>query len=194
MVAKGYKRSRILIDARFQWSFAIRITVFTWGVMLLTAALYSVLYSLMRGQVSQPDPFADQSVVTFYNLPNIMTFVNGNGGMILLGVGMITVVSLLFGLLVSFRLAGPVFRMRWVLAEMSKGHLSGDTIRLRNGDELQSLYDDICLVRSHWKTALAGMQQLCQGGGSAAEQLAQVHAQLLKFDIGDDGQRGKTGG
>jgi len=151
----------------------------------LTALLYSVIYSLSRKLVSQPDPFSDHGAVALYNLPSIGSFVDANGAMIVLAFMLVTMVSILFGLFASFRVAGPVYRMREVLAEMEGGNLHADTICLRSGDELQPLYDDICRLRSQWKLLLLGWRDSCLVEGDGATQLAHLQDELSHFDLGD---------
>ncbi len=83
-----------------------------------------------------------------------------------------------FSLIVSHRMAGPVYRMRCLLVEMAKGDLSRPVSRLRKKDEFKHLFADINTVKEHWRTQIRELRLACQGLGENGSQ--EQHLKRIK--------------
>ncbi|MDX8410091.1 MAG: hypothetical protein R8J84_08665 [Mariprofundales bacterium] len=179
-----FKRRKKMIDPAFQWRFVVKMTAWIWLVLLSSAALVALVYTLSRHTVSQPDPFASNATVALYNLPEISVFIAQSWLLILLAAGLITVVSVVFGVMESFRVAGPVYRMRQVLSAMADGDVSVEIIPLRPGDELGHLYEDVCDVHEYWQSSIREMQDICVAADDdPTAQLAQLKALIAAFKV-----------
>ncbi len=175
-----------MIDPSFQWRFTRKVTGFVCGVLLVSSLLFWLIYQLSRHQVSQPDPFVDQGAVALYNLPELSSLIGGNWPMVVLGLGLIVCVSVFFGVVASFRVAGPAHRIRMILADMESGRFGKTVIQLRTADELQPLYLGVWRARARVAEALDALNRACTQDGSDAERLSAVRQVLAEFDTDEE--------
>jgi len=83
-----------------------------------------------------------------------------------------------FSLIVSHRMAGPVYRMRNLLGEMAKGDLSHPVSRLRKKDEFKHLFADINTVKEHLRLQIQELQLSCRELGENGTQ--EQHLKRIK--------------
>jgi signal transduction histidine kinase len=70
-------------------------------------------------------------------------------------------ITLTFGVTVPFRIAGPIYRMRNLLAEMSGGNFIRSLDTLRQGDEFEQLYPNIHDLKKSVCDPIKQMQEKC---------------------------------
>lgn len=137
------KRRRYLISAAFQLKYVGLILIF----IFLTAALcsYVVYYSAML--------LMGEKLANVYPQGRLMAIVNHVNFRILMSVLLITPLVALIGILLSHKIAGPIYRMEHVLAGMASGDLTMH-ISLRKGDEMTGLADHINTLTDSIKSAI----------------------------------------
>lgn len=121
-----YRRTRYLIKPRLQMMFVL--------VFLSTASLYvllqAILLNLTMQRVSQELPTGSEAV-----MPHVLSALRTN---LFLTFAILIPVSLSIGIVVTFRVAGPVHRFETYLKQILSGERPGPC-RLRDADELQEL-------------------------------------------------------
>jgi nitrogen fixation/metabolism regulation signal transduction histidine kinase len=63
------------------------------------------------------------------------------GWLVLLSVGVFALAVLLLGIIITHRIAGPVYRVRRLLSDLAEGRREVPRHGLRDGDELRELFD-----------------------------------------------------
>ncbi|MGR3294125.1 MAG: HAMP domain-containing protein [Candidatus Scalindua sp.] len=173
-MGKGtYKRRQYIVDTRFQYSlmskFAILAALVIIGSLSFLVFVY-YKYGDLQVSVVQPIPFGqidslvDSEVVGTYSLLDLLWPV-----LSICLVGTI-IFTFFFSLIVSHRMAGPVYRMRNLLNEMAKGDLSRPVSCLRKKDEFKHLFADINNVKEHWRLQMQELQLACRKLGEDGSQ------------------------
>jgi len=121
------------------------------------------LPSLLSGSVKATDEFQSYSVFDLF-WPVLTACI---------------VVALLFtivyGVIISHRMAGPVYRMRQILAKMAKYDLSGPPEHTRKKDEFKSLLADLNNLKEQLRRPILELQTLCQEMNADTIQKQHVH-------------------
>ena len=165
-MSKGtYKRRQYIVDTRFQYSLMSKFAILT-ALIVIGSLSFLVLvyhkYGDIQVSVVQPIPFGladslvDSEGVGTYTLLDLLWPV-----LSICLVGTI-IFTFFFSLIVSHRMAGPVYRMRNLLEEMAKGDLSRPVSCLRKKDEFKHLFADINNVKEHWRLQIQELQLACQ--------------------------------
>lgn len=166
MQPRTYKRRQYIVDPDFQYTFIKRIFIFCILMILMSISflcLVDVLYGDIQFQLFQPDPFDfSENVDTLSGQTTILNLIWPVLGVCL---GAALVVTFFFGVLLSHRMAGPIFRIRRILSEMAEGDLRGE-VRLRKKDDFKSLAESINGVKKSWRKHIARMQQICAAAAS----------------------------
>jgi len=181
---KKFKRRKFLIDPSFQYRFVKKVTVM--GTMAVIIAMLGVMIvlSLLKRQVSQPDPFADAPAISLASMPDLSWMLIHLWPYLLLAIFLVTVVCFIFGCIESFRIAGPEYRMRMMLKKMAQGDFSIKPIPLRKKDELEKMYKAILNNHTQWKSYVIEMQDVCQMDASSEEKLKRLSDRILSFNVG----------
>lgn len=126
MPAPRRTRLKKLVQPRLQLKLSL------WFVCVVATALVTQFVFLARAisQISL-QPSGDPSV--YFD-----RFVSEAVGILAISLGVVLPLTLLVGVLATFRIAGPIHRMRAFLAAVQRGEHPPD-IRLRKDDELQDL-------------------------------------------------------
>ncbi len=187
MARERVRRRRFLIDPIFQFRFVKKLTAMV--LLVVTVATVSVLFvlSLLSRTVAQPDPFTSHDTVSMYALPEMSWIVGNLWPYFLFACLVVLLVALLFGLVESFRIAGPVYRMRRVLSDISRGRFDRETPPLRRRDELEWLYRGVLAVHRDWSSRVAAMQKICDRPGNAEDRLSEIRSLLGTMRIGGQG-------
>lgn len=129
------RRKQRLIQPRLQ----LRLVASFVGLSVLALALQFILLAAMltnvAGELPQDGPFLMQE------LPSMLTWV------LVLSIGLCLPFTFCVGVIVTFRIAGPVYRMRKHLEAIARGEEPGEC-RLRKEDELQDLCQTLNLAMS----------------------------------------------
>ena len=120
-----YKRRKKLIKPGLQ----LRLVAIFTGVALVGLLLQAQLLSQELAMLIAEDPGAPLTTSAIAPLV---------GRCILLSIGWVLPMSVAIGILSTFRLAGPIYRIETHLAAIERGEDPGEC-RLRQGDQLQDL-------------------------------------------------------
>ncbi|MFA5090277.1 MAG: HAMP domain-containing protein [Candidatus Omnitrophota bacterium] len=130
------RRRRYLINAGLQWRYLkIILVAIILPTILFSGCIYYLIFSMMAEQLALPESIA-------YNLAPVLNKINL---IILFGLPVICIVVLSWGLLISHRIAGPLYRLEQDLDKIAGGDFSL-RIRIRKKDELGSLVARINLL------------------------------------------------
>lgn len=133
MVKQINRRKKYFIKTGLQLRYLkIIILAMILPSFLFGACLYYLIFYLMAEQLGIPESIA-------YNLFPVFRKINL---ILLLGLPIISILILFWGLLISHRIAGPVYRIEKELQRIADGDFS-IRIRLRKKDELVSLAEGI---------------------------------------------------
>jgi len=129
MTAKKYKRRRKLIEPALQLKL---VSVFV-GLAACSIVLQMLLLSIDIKNVARNMP---EGAALEEQLPGILQ------RMFLFSAGMWLPVTIAVGIVVTHRIAGPVFRFKQHLNSVAKGEVVG-ACRIRKRDELHGLCDSL---------------------------------------------------
>lgn len=179
------RRKKQIIDPDFQYGL-IRKTVIL-ALLLISASIISTalvynVYGNMHVEVAQPTPF-----MPFDGLKPVedRTILGLLWPVMTISLVVTLVVTLIFGVVVSRRMAGPVFSIRRALRDMAQGDLKGE-LSLRHGDAFRSLADEVNNLKEQWRLSIQELQMICRQFDAAdapeyEQELKQMHKILSGF-------------
>ncbi|MBM3255697.1 MAG: methyl-accepting chemotaxis protein [Candidatus Omnitrophica bacterium] len=127
------RRKRYLMKSRLQNRYLrLILLAIVLPTFLFSFCLCYLVFYLMAEQLGIPESIA-------YNITPVLAKI---GVILLLGLPVISILLLLWGLVISHRIAGPVYRLEQELDKISKGDFSL-RIRFRKKDELASIAQGI---------------------------------------------------
>lgn len=154
-----YKRRKKLIDPRLQlWMTSVFL-----GLTALSLLMQLLLFMLAMSQIALTLP--NDGELMWDQINERLYFVIGTSFAIFLPL------TLLVGILTTFRVAGPVYRFKRFLANVREGRDPG-YMRLRNGDKLQDLAEDL---NATW-TAVRERIEGAEAAGPSGEEDTHVGA------------------
>ena len=165
MRKRTYKRRQYIVDTRFQYSLMSKFAILTACVVIGSLSFLVLVYHKygdIQVSVVQPIPFGlldslvDNEGASTYTLLNLLWPV-----LAICLVGAI-IFTFFFSLIVSHRMAGPVYRMKNLLNEMANGDVSRPVSCLRKKDEFKHLFADINKVKEHWRLQIQEIQLACR--------------------------------
>ena len=121
-----YRRTRQLVQPRLQ----LKLIGTFFLVMLVGFLLQSILLHLELGRVAEAFPGASEELEAATSSLVLRV--------LLLSLGVLLPATLLVGVLMTHRIAGPAYRLESYLNEVEKGEADA-LCRLRQGDELKDL-------------------------------------------------------
>lgn len=128
-----FRRRRLLVKMAMQFRFLRMVLISMLApTIFVSACLYYFIFHLLAQQLAIPESIA-------YNLIPVIKKVNFT---LLVGFPLLVALILLWGLILSHRYAGPIYRMEKELEQIAKGNFN-IRIRLRKHDELVSVADGI---------------------------------------------------
>ena len=127
------RRKQYFIKKRLQFKYLL----FVFSAMLLPTlvcgtALYYLIWQTVAAEVAVPEAIAESLIPALEKVNMIL----------LITLPIIFVVMLLLAIIISHRIAGPIYRIEKELAEISKGDYSR-RIKLRSRDELQEIAEGV---------------------------------------------------
>ena len=181
MKKRTYKRRQYIVDTRFQYSLMSKFAILTACVVIGSLSFLVLVYRKygdIQVSVVQPVPFGlldslvNNEGAGTYTLLDLLWPV-----LAICLVGTI-IFTFFFSLIVSHRMAGPVYRMRNLLGEMAKGDLSHPVSCLRKKDEFKHLFADINTVKEHLRLQIQELQLSCRELGKNGTQ--EQHLKRIK--------------
>ena len=156
-----FKRRIYIIDPEFQYGLIRKISFLAVLMIIMSLSFLLIVYHLygdIRIELVQPDPFAALKGIKTIEEPRTLLRLLWP----VLGICVIVTlaVTFIYGLLISHRMAGPIFRIKKVLSDMSGGALRGE-VNLRRGDDFKSLAEEINQLKKSWRDNIQEMETIC---------------------------------
>lgn len=186
MGAKPYKRRRYIVDREFQYRLIRRFVVLALLMVAMSIGflvLVYIFYGDIQFQLAQPDPFSPsgrgEALVVQKTLLGLLWPI------LAICLGIALAITFLFGVLISHRMAGPVFRIQRELADMREGDLRG-SVRLRNKDDFKPLAESINAVKRSWRGSVNDLLRIraeleSADAGTRTERLREMEKTLARF-------------
>ncbi|MBM4053423.1 MAG: hypothetical protein FJ264_01875 [Planctomycetes bacterium] len=159
------RRRIYIIDRNFQYGFIRKISLLAILIVigsLLSFAIVYHYYGNIQVKITQPVLFNMTENTKIAEDSDTYTVFE-----VLWPVLAICVIATLlsiffFGVIVSHRMAGPIYRMRKILSEMANYNLEFSVGHLRKKDEFKSLLSEIHNLKEQWNKPIHELQQLCK--------------------------------
>lgn len=152
MGKQKYKRRQYIVDPEFQYGVIRKIAFLSILFIIMALSFLTVvnyLYGDLQFELVQPDPFAEAG--TLDTLDTQRTLLDLLWPVLAACLGVTLVVTFVFGVLFSHRMAGPIFRIRRTILEMADGNLKG-LVFLRKKDDFKALAEALnALKKSLWQ-------------------------------------------
>lgn len=127
-MAKRNKRTKVIIKGAFQIRYTVLVLFFIFLTAIIScAATYFAIF-----------PYLSEKLANVYPQGRLSAVIKGANMKIVIYTACLLPIATWFGIILSHSFAGPWHRLENVLEEMASGILTPD-VRLRKGDELQSL-------------------------------------------------------
>ncbi len=181
MGKRKYKRRQYIIDRRFQYSLISKFAILSASIVIGSLSFLVLVYYRygdVQVSIDQPIPLGlpeslvDNGGMVTYTLMNLLWPV-----LSICLVGTI-IFTFFFSLIVSHRMAGPVYRMRQLLEEMAQGDLRHPVGHLRKKDEFKHLFADINNVKECWRLQIRDLKLACRELGEDRSQ--ELHLNRIK--------------
>ena len=163
MKSRKVKRKQWIVEPAFQYGMIRKIACM--AALLIIMALsfltwVNVLYGDLQFELVQPDPFgAAAAVGTLSARPTLIDLLwPVMGACVVLTVA----ATFFFGIIISHRMAGPVFRIRRELQQAVGGDLRGDVI-LRKADDFKSLAGAVNAWKTSMRTVVRALRDVQRG-------------------------------
>jgi signal transduction histidine kinase len=127
-----HRRRQYLISRRFQIKYISLILLFMFGTAIVTGYMVYVTTWVMFGE----------KLAAVYPQGLLLEVVKNVNMVLLLRLIFLSPLVILVGLILSHRIAGPIYRIREQLKKIRRGDYEAD-IRLREKDELKDLADEV---------------------------------------------------
>ncbi|MCU0724240.1 MAG: hypothetical protein MUE73_00395 [Planctomycetes bacterium] len=160
MAKERFRRRKIIVDRRFQFGISLRVVLFLAGYLLLfylMAVFAPFILMVLSGGTEEAMITATRQVTLFVE-------------QLLLPLGLTFACLGLHCILLTHRIAGPVYRLRRTMDSAAAGDWSTD-VRLRDGDYLKALADGWNLMVTPLRRDLEAVR------GDLRETLAEVLAE-----------------
>jgi hypothetical protein len=182
MAKEGFRRRKVIVDRRFQLGVSARVVLFLAGYFLLfylMAVFAPFLLMVFSGGTEEAMVTATRRVTVFVEE-------------LLLPLGLTFACLALHCILLTHRIAGPVFRLRRTMDDAAGRDWSKD-VHLRDGDYLGSLADgwnlmvdalrrDVDMVRAELREALAEARAAERGGAVTQSMIERMERAALVLD------------
>ncbi|MBN2754038.1 MAG: methyl-accepting chemotaxis protein [Candidatus Goldbacteria bacterium] len=163
METKGYKRKIYIVDKKFQYKFVLMLLFFI--LITVFTVSFTTFYVIWQNVIEEFFfvPEASKKLGDIY----IKTT-----ELLILPLIVLSVVSCIAGILISHRIAGPVYRMKKVAEEIAKGNLCV-SVKFRKSDELHGLADSM-------NAMIAGVRNLVKEDRNTINKIMAVSDKLTK--------------
>jgi len=163
MGGRSYKRRIMIVDPEFQHRFIRRTVMLAVLIVVASLSLLAISYYLnldIQSVVIQPLPLAISEPAGGVEEPE--TILSILVPVVVVCVVITLVVTFLFGIVISHRMAGPLFRICEELKEMAKGNLSGE-MHLRKKDDFKSLARSVNSLKTKWRHHVQDLSWIVHG-------------------------------
>ena len=163
MDTKGYKRKIYIVDKKFQFKFVIMLLFFI--LVTVFTVSFTTFYVIWQNVINEFFfvPEASKKLGDIY----IRT-----SELLILPMIVLSAIAGIAGILISHRIAGPVYRMKKVSEEIAKGNLCVN-VKFRKSDELHDLADSM-------NAMIAGVRNLVKEDRSTINKIMAVSDKLAE--------------
>ncbi len=168
MGRKRYKRRQYIVDKTFQYGLIRKFTIVS--IFIVIGSLSSLVliyykYGDIQIDIAQPTPFGQIDALFEDGAVSTRTLLDILWPVLSICLVGTIIFTFFYSVLISHRMAGPIYRMRQILKKMSQGDISGPESKLRKKDEFKQLLSDINNVKEHWRTRIQELQLACKNIG-----------------------------
>ena len=161
MDPKPNRRRTYLLDPEFQYGLIRRMSIVAVLIILMSLAFLVAVnhfYGNVQIKVAQPDPFGLTGSVV--SLPARVSLIKLLWPVMAICVAATLAVTFFCGIIISHRMAGPIYRIRVRLNQMVEGDLR-DEIHLRRKDEFKPLAEAVNILMKSWRLQIVELKGLC---------------------------------
>ena len=134
------RRRRYFVKKKLQFKYLLFVLLaMLIPTIVCGAALYYLIWQTVANEVAVPEAIAAGLVPAMERVNVIL----------LISLPLIFIIMLLFSIVISHRIAGPVYRLEKEMKEIAGGDYSR-RIKLRSNDELQEIADGINSILEHF--------------------------------------------
>ena len=168
------RRKKYIINSAFQWKHAVMVALLVFFISSLGCILlYGILHQQARLRVANPETYTAETtlVIVFFSL-TFAAIVSG--------------IAIVWSLLVTHRICGPVFVINRWLQELQSGRLP-NLRSLRNKDEFKDLYETfastIDALKARKQSELKALNEMLKIAKSSAQGSEANHKEALESMI-----------
>ncbi len=168
MSQKRYKRRQYIVDRTFQYGLIRKFTIVATFIVigsLSSLVLVYYKYGDVQIAITQPTPFGQIDTLIEEGTVSTRTLLDLLWPVLSICLVGTIIFTLIYSVIISHRLASPVYRMRQILKEMAQGDISSPSSQPRKKDEFKMLFTDINNVKECWRTRIQELQSACQNIG-----------------------------
>lgn len=147
-MTKLRRRTRLLIARRFQMKYISLILVLMFATVMLTGYMVYVTTWIMFGE----------KLAAVYPQGLLLDIVQKVNMVLLLRMIFLSPLVILIGLVLSNRIAGPIYRIQRFLHNVTNGHYE-TRLKLREKDELQDLAESLNFLVSKLRSDREGFRE-----------------------------------
>jgi methyl-accepting chemotaxis protein len=154
------KRRVLIVDTKFQYRLIRNICILVALVALFSIVILvtlNVMYGDVGTDIVQPLPAILSEDMGFVEKQT--TLLGVLWPVMLVCVLVSLVVTYLFGIMVSHRMAGPIYRIKRTLRDMAQGDLRGE-VRLREKDDFRSVAEGINHFKKEWRAKTRELKEI----------------------------------
>ena len=154
------QRKSYIVDKPFQLGFIKKISILVVVYVVFSLIAFALTYH-MYGEVSVPgvDPLYDASKSTMDALSGHGTVFDILWPVMAVTLCVILLITFVYGMILSHRMAGPLYRLRQELKHLLVGDPRPD-ISLREGDEFENLYEEVNGVKMRYRAMVDCLQRV----------------------------------
>lgn len=160
---RDHRRRKYLVDPKFQYWLIGRVMILAVMIIVVSLLILATVYNMYSGitvELIQPAPFDASS--------EMRSVITGGQSLFSLLWPVLSVcvlgtlfVTFIFGIVISHRMAGPVYSMQRTLTRLADGDLSIQT-ELRKKDAFKPMNDTINHLGKQWLKSILELQSLCR--------------------------------
>ncbi len=168
MGQKRNRRRQYIVDRCFQYGLIRKFTII--AIFIVIGSLSSLVlvyykYGDVQVAITQPSPFGPIDTLTENGTVTTRTLLGLLWPVLSICLVGTIIFTFIYSVIISHRMAGPVYQMRQILEEMAQGDISISASQLRRKDEFKQLFSDINNVKERWRIRIQELQLVCKDIG-----------------------------
>ena len=157
---KIIKRSQLIVDPKFQYGLIIKFAALVAIILISALVLLTLIHNeFINTALAISLGAGGETSLDVANLINLSDLIGPVMLVIFLSVTISCTTVFILGVRFTHRMAGPVYRLRSDIAEMTDGAL-GKKVSIREKDYFQFLAADIDRLREQWHNSVAELKTI----------------------------------